>query len=177
MIYSLNKLIRKAKDGDKEALLGIILRFNPLIKRFSRELKYPEAETDLIIALLELTDEINIDTFPISSDGKVKKYIHKSLISRKIDLHRKHSSRFNEDLNSIIDTIPDSSSKEIFERIFIKDILEHLSSTQKEVIEKAVLYGYSDKEIAEMLHISRQAVNRTKNRALKILRRALLLKI
>ncbi|MGE5632228.1 MAG: sigma factor-like helix-turn-helix DNA-binding protein [Caulobacteraceae bacterium] len=45
-------------------------------------------------------------------------------------------------------------------------MLKSLSSLQKEIIRKRFLQGYSDSEIAQIFHISRQAVNRTKNRAL-----------
>lgn len=50
-------LIDEANNGDKNALLEIIFRFNYTIKKFSRELKYDGAESDLIISLIEIIKE------------------------------------------------------------------------------------------------------------------------
>lgn len=46
----------------------------------------------------------------------------------------------------------------------------HLTELQRKIILLKYIYGYSDQEIANRLKISRQAVNRAKNRGVKIIR-------
>ena len=49
-------------------------------------------------------------------------------------------------------------------------MLTGLTALQRKVLVIRYLYGYSDAEIADQLHISRQAVNRAKNRAVAVLK-------
>ena len=44
----LNELITRAKSGDQEALVQVIERFLPIVKKYSRELDSDEAYYDLI---------------------------------------------------------------------------------------------------------------------------------
>lgn len=56
-------------------------------------------------------------------------------------------------------------------KIELIQLIKPLTTTQKEVLYLKYFYGYSDSEISDKLHITRQAVNRTKNRALEELRK------
>ncbi len=55
-------------------------------------------------------------------------------------------------------------------RILIYDLLSRLSKKQREIIVLEYFYGYKDREIGNKLNVSRQAVNKQKNSALKKLR-------
>lgn len=44
----LKALIVKAQDGDEDALFEVIQRFIPMVKKYSRQLGYVEAFSDLI---------------------------------------------------------------------------------------------------------------------------------
>lgn len=63
-----------------------------------------------------------------------------------------------------------SSSSNTDTQILLSDALLYLSERQKQMITYKYYYGYSTKEIAEILHISRQSVNQTILRGLDILR-------
>ena len=58
----------------------------------------------------------------------------------------------------------------IIHNIIVFQLLNRLPKLQKKIIEDKFIKDLSEEEIAETLNISRQAVNRTKNRALKTLR-------
>ena len=47
------QLIESSQNGDKAALLLVIERFSPSIKKFSRKLGYDGADTDLIISFIK----------------------------------------------------------------------------------------------------------------------------
>ncbi len=49
----LRKEIRFAANGNQQSKKFILQKFEPLISKYSRELEYEEANTDLIIAMLE----------------------------------------------------------------------------------------------------------------------------
>lgn len=170
----LAKLIEKPKSGDKEALLEIVLRFKPAVKKFSKELNYPEAESDLIITIIELVKKIHLENFSEKNDGALIKYIYLTLRNRKIDFFKKNILHHpNEEPVLNLEIIQGLNYGEIFEEVLINDILKPLPALQKEIIIKRILQGYSDKEIAGMYDITKQAVNRTKNRALINLRKNL----
>jgi hypothetical protein len=137
-------LLQRAQRGDEGAVANIYLKFNPIIRKLSRNLSYEEAETDLIIAFLETIREIKIDKFHIKSDGAVINYIYTFLKNESINLFKKN--------------------------ILQKNIL------QRVVLKKKVIQGFSDKEISQLLDVSRQVVNRVKNRGLMNLRKILNLK-
>jgi len=45
---TLHELIVKAKCGDQEAISEIVTRFIPIIRKYSRQLGYEEAYSDLV---------------------------------------------------------------------------------------------------------------------------------
>ena len=65
-------------------------------------------------------------------------------------------------------------AEDFSKRTFLKDALKYLTPKQRTVITLKYIYDYSDAEIALNLNISRQAVNRIKNRAIEVLREYLL---
>lgn len=164
---SLLNLVSKAQNGNETAMLSIIIRFEPLIKKLSRELNYEEAQTDLIIFIIELTRKIPRDKFNNNDEGQLVNYIHKSLTNRKFYLFRKYVKGTPEKIpldetrigcESMIDKLDD--------KIFLEELLRKLSTLQKQILTLKYLYGYSNIEIANKLNISRQAVNQAKNRAM-----------
>ncbi len=160
-------LIEKSKNDDKEALLEIIYNFKPTIKKFSNQLSYDGAETDLIISLIELVKEINLNKLNMKNDGIMVNLIYNSLKNKTIDLFRKNILRNKVEYGIDLDMIEDESKKDMEVNIFIHDALNILSSLQRDIVIEKYFKGYSDSEIANRFNISRQAVNRLKNRALE----------
>lgn len=165
-------LLTKAQSGDKDAILNILIKFRPTIKSFSRKLKYEEAETDLVIVLLETIRSINLDKFEPENEGALINFIHKVMKNKSVNLFKKNTLRTIIPVELDVTTIPDNCNFD--SQIFIAKLLNSLPTLQKEIIKKKFIYDYSDKEIAQLYGISRQAVNRTKNRALNNLRNILL---
>lgn len=56
------KLLGEAKLGNEESMVEVIDRFRPTIKKFSRELGYETAETDLVIELISILKKIKLDS-------------------------------------------------------------------------------------------------------------------
>ena len=72
----LYNLFVQAKGGNESAKLEIYKKFLPCIKKFARKLCYKEAETDLVISLLEFINNISLRKFKNRSDGEIFLYVY-----------------------------------------------------------------------------------------------------
>lgn len=161
----------KCQRGDKDSLMKIICKFKPLIQKYSRKLNYDDAEDELILGLVETVIFLPIDTKEyLKKDECIVGYINMSIKNRYINLSKKYCQIYNLEME-LNEDINIKGNENIYisveNKIFIKDILNKLTSLQKEVVIKKFFKEYKDNEIAKQLGISRQAVNRIKNRALK----------
>ncbi|SHK41784.1 RNA polymerase sigma factor [Tepidibacter formicigenes] len=163
-------LLQRAKNNDKDAAYEIIKDFNPTLKKLSNSLHHEEAETDLIIELLKLI-QIDIAKFNNSNNKQIAKYIHIHLKKRTLDLLKSNENKFKEYLEINHDILADESIVDIEISVLTSILIESLVSQQRDIITMEFIHGFSEKDIARILGISRQAVNRTKNRALKNLRK------
>lgn len=171
MKNSLYELVRESYLGNKEVTMILINKFNPLIKKYSRKLNYDGADTDLTIHLIEVLKAMPIENTNMKKDKYLLGYIGKSLRHKYIKLSKKYCSTYaNElELNEEILEISDNMNMESY--IIVKNLLNKLPSLQERVLKDLFMKGYKVSEVAENLNVSRQAVNKTKNRALKNLKK------
>ncbi|MCG8540733.1 MAG: sigma-70 family RNA polymerase sigma factor [Clostridia bacterium] len=168
------ELLERIQKGDKEAVVDIFLRFNGTIKKLSKKLRYEESETDLIIAFLEIIKKMDVRKFQMKSDGAIVNYIYCCLTNEYADLYKKKKAFENVYFVEMeLDTIADNISEDVDSKLFVSMLINSLPPLQKKVIVKKFIEDFSDKEIAICLGVSRQAVNRAKNRGLNNLKRAL----
>ena len=71
--------LNHAQSGDDQAMLNLISKFLPLIKKYGRRLGYEDAANDLIADFIEFISKWNLNNFHQSSDGAAVKYIAQSL--------------------------------------------------------------------------------------------------
>jgi RNA polymerase sigma factor (sigma-70 family) len=164
-------LLEKTQKGDEEAAVELLFKFRPAIKSFSKKLNYEEAETDLIIAFLETAKKINLRGFHVKSDGAIVNYFYFLLKNRSVNLFKNNVLRKIETVELKLDIIADDAAGTVDDKVFVSTLLDSLLPLQREVIKKKFLQEFTDKEIALSLGVSRQAVNRTKNRGLDNLRK------
>ena len=70
------------------------------------------------------------------------------------------------------DTVTIPQDDTLFEEaIELEQFCSSLTKLQKQILVAEYVYGYSDVELSRKLHTTRQAVNRTKNRAIDMLRK------
>lgn len=164
MNSNLYESIYAAKNGEEEALTNLIFIFEPAINKFSRQLGYDCAKTDLNIFLIEFIKKVNLNKFDPKADGKIFNYIYNSIKNKKINL-------FNKNIKNKIDTLPikleyiKSYDPSIESEILISEFWKFLTKYQQIIIKKKFFEGFSDMEIAQDLNVSRQSINRCKNRA------------
>ncbi|WP_241393756.1 sigma-70 family RNA polymerase sigma factor [Clostridium butyricum] len=135
-------------------------------------MRYPEAETDLIIYLYELLKSLNPNKFEKEQD--IVAYINRCLKNRSIllyykDFKDKELMSFTSE-TEILDVIDINDRSDEYSDIRFNDLISILKPKQKEITFYKFYMQFSDVEIAKMLKISRQAVNKTQRLALRNLK-------
>ena len=159
-------------QDNQENFNDIWVYFNSKIKYLSYKLRYPEAETDLIIYLYELLKLLNVNRF--ETDKDLLMYVNKCLKNKSIALFYKvvkdkELLSFTEN-TEILDGINCEDRKDEYSDIIFKDLISSLNPKQKQTIFHKFYLQLSDVEIAEKFKISRQAVNKAQRLALRNLK-------
>ncbi len=149
--------------------MELYYKFLPLIKGYGRKLNYEEAESDLIIFLLEYISKANFDKFRNRSDGEIVNYIKLLFKNKSIDILRKLMNKKIE--IKIIDTeIIYNDYYKNLEEEYIFSLMKNLNDTQKKIIIGRYIYGYSDDELSKIFKISRQAVYKQRKKAIELIK-------
>ncbi|AAM23712.1 RNA polymerase sigma-B factor [Caldanaerobacter subterraneus subsp. tengcongensis MB4] len=107
------------------------------------------------------------------NDKKLISYIAKGMKNEYIRLYKKYKKIKEKEIpveDEEIISSDDENTQNIETKLAIEEALQKLTPLQKEIIIETILYGEKEKEVALKLHISQQAVNKTKKRALKKMR-------
>ncbi len=167
----LNLIVKKAQNGDEKSMMEIIEKFKPLTKKYSRKLNYDDAEVDIIIFLIETIKKIPIFTnINLNKDECIVGYIHTSIKNRYISLSKEYMSINSHetplDINIISHYTLQDDQESINNHIFIFHLLDKLPPYQKQIIKNIFIDNMPETALSNRLHVSRQSVNRAKNRAL-----------
>lgn len=159
-------------QDNEENFMNIFSYFNSKIKYLAYKLRYPEAETELIIYLYELLKLLNPNKFEKEQD--IVAYINRCLKNRSIFLHNKvfkdkELMSFTSE-TEILDVININDRSDEYSDIRFNDLISSLKPKQRQITFYKFYMQFSDVEIAEMLNISRQAVNKTQRLALRNLK-------
>jgi len=168
------KLIINSKMHNESSTLAILDKFSPLINKYSRKLAYDGAHTDLVICLLETIESIPVYTNKnLRNDAGIIAYINTSIKHKYIILSKKNCKITNSETELNTDFFGENPYNTVDDKLFIQEILDKLPVFQKDVIKKIYINNIAENDLAKQLRISRQAINRTKNRALNNLRKFL----
>lgn len=100
-------------------------------------------------------------------------YIANSLKYKYIKLSKKYTNLYLNELEFKEKILNETNSFDIETHIMLNTFWDKLPSSQKKVLNELYINGYTVSEVAKKLHISRQAVNKTKNKGLNSLRKYL----
>lgn len=71
----LESLIIKAQGSDNEAMLELINKFSPLLKKYARRLNYEDAQNDLTLYFIQLIHGMNLEKMLCKENGSIINYI------------------------------------------------------------------------------------------------------
>lgn len=167
--YVLRSFIEQFKKGEMASFPIIYNNFKKLIFFYANRLDYEDSAAEMILFFVELLYTVRLDRFKCDASQSLEKYIAVCLRNQYFALLKKaikHSQNFS---HYYEETVP---FYELYdERILLREGFKKLSEKQKTVLSNKYIYGYSDAEIAQMMGITRQAVNYIKNRAFEILQK------
>lgn len=166
-------LIVQLQKGYKEAALALINKFHPLLKKYAFKLRYEDAYDDLLVDFIEILNRIRLDRIRDTSEGVLISYICKSIrgsyIKRLITLKRLRNFVPYSDLSEselyYAETLSSASDSHL--RLELTGIDQVLTESELSVVKMIYLLGYTVAETASLHGITRQAVNKTKKRALQ----------
>ncbi len=163
----LKKLIINFRKGDMQAFTSIYSGFEKLIDYYSNKIGDEDSRQELIIFFIETLYNTELSVFGDDRKDGLNRYISVSIRNKYISLSKK---RQNENLCFMPFYDYYACYQDNIDIIFIKEMLNRLSYKQRAIIVYKYIYGYSDIELSRILGVSRQAVNRLKNRAIETIR-------
>ncbi len=167
--YLLKPLVSKIKEGDMSVFLGVFEEFKRLITFYGKKLKYEDAASELTLFFIELLYNIDLSKFQSDNGEELQRYIAVSIKNKYIalSLAKEKGVKFEnplfEERCGVTHRLDDKMC--VFQGVC------RLNEAQRLVFYYHFIYGFSIIEIANRLNISRQAVNKTKNQVLAILRK------
>ncbi|MBU3109835.1 sigma-70 family RNA polymerase sigma factor [Clostridium gasigenes] len=157
----------KLRAGD---YLGrLIICFKPQIGKYSRILKGEDTRQELIIYLIKVIDTIPVNKNIIWHDKSILSYISKSIKNEYIKISKRENSINNKKVE--LDLCNELESEYFEEDFSFVELFKELTEKESHIIKLVYIYGFSVTEIAQTMEITRQAVNKSKNRALKKLKK------
>ena len=164
----LKKYLTLFRNGEMEAFPVIYCEFEESILFYSKQSDSEDVRQELTLFLIELLYKLNPDSFSTDESDTLCRYISVALKHKYITLIKNKKIRKKHNLSFGEVTVSDGRCFE--EEIDTYLMLHSLSKKQRKVIIYKYFLNFTDIEIAEMMGISRQAVNRIKNRGLEMLR-------
>ena len=140
--------------------------FKKSIQNYAKKLQDDDTSQELTLFLIELLYDIDLSCFTKENDG-LKRYILVSLKNKYYALLQQ-KIKFKKQLDNLKPC--ENDYIDITSNITLREALECLSERQRLIIVYKYIYCLSDCEIARILDISRQAVNRLKNRSFSVLK-------
>jgi DNA-directed RNA polymerase sigma subunit (sigma70/sigma32) len=169
--------IQNGQNGNQQAILNLIEKFNPVLKKYARKLETEDAYNDLQLEFLETILYLNCGKLNQQGDGAMVNYLSRSIYHSYVKLLQRLISK----------KIPAISVDELTDQVLYQNsgfYLDGISTieippdllTRKEkyILHKIHIMGCSSAEIARTNKMSRQNVNQIKLRAEKKLRNYLI---
>jgi RNA polymerase sigma factor (sigma-70 family) len=169
--------IIESKNGSSDAMLLLVQKFDPLLKSYTKRLYYEDAYYDLLLGFVEIVMNLNFDRIKNKSESVLVSYINVSMKNLYIRISKSHkllhnmvnySSLTEQELYQV--ECADSASDVYFKNDLIQRP-KMLSNQEYEVLKMLFQHNIPITTIAKKYGITRQAINQTKNRAIKKLRR------
>jgi len=172
--FSLLEIVERAQKGDSEAMMILLNQFEPILNKHAKKLPldYEDARQEIILAFIELIKIWKLSVLSDNSNGTIIAYITKSMRNSYIRISKKVKLAFVE-LPLDIEFKQEHQKKHAISDsydFYKEEIMTALSERELLVFRLHYLQDFPIEEIARMLNISRQAVNKTKNKAVDKLR-------
>ena len=164
----LANIIAYAQEGNQEAMLQLIARFQPSLRKHAKLLKYEDSYYDLVALFIESIHRMKLEKLKNKSEGATVNYVVNSIYHSycklvEIAAEQRRFPCSLEELNGRQIYTSASCNPPTYSKLELPCNL--LTSREVHVIRLLYEKGLSVTEVASKLHITRQSVNQTKLRA------------
>lgn len=169
-------VILNAQNDDQDAMLTLLHKFCPLLRKYGRKLKYEDAFNDLTLDFIELILSINFSRQVNTSDAAITKYISKSIyhiyLKRLKTIIEKEPNCISIEALTPVQLNILSLKEAMWDEYSLANYLPQKILTDKELFVLISIYedGLTATALARQLNVSRQNVNQIKKRAEKKLK-------
>ncbi len=160
-------IVQEIQQRDMRHFPEFYAAFEKLIRCYGVRFSDDDAAQELTVFLLELVYSLDCDQFLPDDSEALKRYIAVAIRNRYIALSKQRQAH-EKMANELLEGMGAFSMNE--DSLVLRNALRELPDKQRLAVTYHYVYGYSDREIADRLRITRQAVNRLKNRGLAFLR-------
>lgn len=163
---------------NEQALLELIHKFENLLKKYAYMLQVDDAYEDLRLFFIELLYCMSKKEDVLENDARAVSYIKTSVehrfyhmlkLNKKNKLNEINFSDFSDEQLFLIEQENSCSIQDSISDYFPLKV--ELTQLERKIITEIYTYNRPVSEIAGLMNISRQAVNQTKIRALKKIRK------
>ncbi len=159
------KLIEEYQNHETKNFNLIYNEFYKLLLLYGSRVGDSDSTQELSVFLVELLFEINISKFESDESEDIKKYIAVCLRNEYYAMLKRKHNRLSLYCELNCD-IPEPEH-DVESNLFVRQCLGMVNESQREILILRYFCDYSDSQIAEKLHISRQAVNKARNKAIE----------
>ncbi|EYE87206.1 hypothetical protein Q428_14580, partial [Fervidicella metallireducens AeB] len=125
-------LVKKSQQKNDEALVELLERFNPLIKKYARKIRDSDAESDLIVRFIETIYKIPIEkNSEMKNENCIKKYIEQSIRHEFMHLSAKKDKIVKENTYQDINSIEIYEGSTSDDYLYVKQLLDKLPKKQR----------------------------------------------
>lgn len=169
--------IMQASLGNQQEMLNLIKQFDLLLKKYARKLYYPDAYCDLRLFFIDLIHHLADNKLKYPCDSYIISYINKAVEHSYYKLLlRKHISLDDLPFASLSDEeayLVESklSVDDTYDKLLFDELKLILTDKEYRVIKKLFLENWQVIDIAKHYGVSRQSINKTKQRALSKIKR------
>ena len=167
-----------AQGGDKRCMKDLLDRFEPLIKstawKYTRATAYADIEDSVSIfklAFIEIVNAMNLEKMRGTSDGELVAYLQtamKNALCRQLRNDRQEVARTDfSDLSEsdMADVDFKTCTRDEYPALLDYEVKSALTAREYSVVNLLVHQDLQVNQVAETLHISRQAVTNIRHRA------------
>jgi len=167
--------VQKARNYDEEALLLLINKYDPLLKKYAYKCNYEDAYNDLQLFFMDLIlNKINLEKMNSTEDRVFsvyfKKAVHNEYIlqSKKNGKYKENGVLSTDDEYDLVTVVLDESGgyEDDLSFIAFEELKGVLNEYEFTLIYQLYNDGLNVTEIAEMQNVSRQHINQVKKRTL-----------
>lgn len=168
--------IRNGQNGNQQAVMDLVNKFSPALKKYARKLETEDAYFDLQAEFLDLILHLNCDKMRETGDGAMVQYLSQSIYHAYIKLLRQLIDNKMPCIST--DNLTDGILYQNHYVVGLKEFSLDIPSTLLSELEADAFFqiciaGYSAAELARSKGVSRQSVNQAKQKAILKLKRYL----